>query len=87
LGGGCTCRTLAADIIKRAMIDVDQWLSGDKVDAKVIMQVHDELVLEVKKADVKKVSKKLTDIMINAGSLSVPLEVEVGVGDNWQEAH
>lgn len=77
----------AADIIKRAMIDVDHWLSGDKLDAKVIMQVHDELVLEVKKADVKKVSRKLTDIMINAGSLSVPLEVEVGVGDNWQEAH
>jgi len=77
----------AADIIKRAMIDVDQWLSNGKTDARVIMQVHDELVLEVSGADVKKVSKKLTDIMVNAGSLSVPLEVEVGIGDNWQEAH
>ena len=77
----------AADIIKRAMIDVDQWLGDGKTDARVIMQVHDELVLEVAAADVKKVSKKLTDIMVKAGSLSVPLEVEVGVGDNWQEAH
>ncbi len=77
----------AADIIKRAMINVDQWLREDKVDARVIMQVHDELVLEVKKSAVKKVSEELTRIMIGAGSLAVPLEVEVGVGNNWQEAH
>lgn len=77
----------AADIIKRAMIEADQWLQKDKVDAKVIMQVHDELVLEVKKKDVKKVTEQLTEIMVNAGKLAVPLEVEVGVGDNWQEAH
>lgn len=77
----------AADIIKRAMINVDHWLRDDKVDARVIMQVHDELVLEVKKSEVKKVSEKLTSIMVGAGSLSVPLEVEVGVGENWQEAH
>ena len=77
----------AADIIKRAMIEVDQWLQKDKPDAKVIMQVHDELVLEVAKKEVKKVSKKLTAIMVAAGKLAVPLEVEVGVGDNWQEAH
>ena len=77
----------AADIIKRAMIDVDQWLSDGKTDARVIMQVHDELVLEVASSEVKKVSKKLTDIMVKAGTLTVPLEVEVGVGDNWQEAH
>ena len=77
----------AADIIKRAMIDVDQWLTTDKVDAKVIMQVHDELVLEVKKKDIKKVSEKLNNIMVAAGKLTIPLEVEIGVGDNWQEAH
>lgn len=77
----------AADIIKRAMIDVDQWLREDKVDARVIMQVHDELVLEVKKSAVKTVSTELSRIMIAAGSLAVPLEVEIGVGDNWQEAH
>jgi len=69
------------------MIEADQWLQKDKVDAKVIMQVHDELVLEVKKKDVKKVTEQLTEIMVNAGKLAVPLEVEVGVGDNWQEAH
>ncbi len=77
----------AADIIKRAMINVDQWLREDKVDARVIMQVHDELVLEVKKSAIKKVSEELTRIMIGAGTLAVPLEVEVGVGNNWQEAH
>ena len=77
----------AADIIKRAMIDVDHWLREEKVDARVIMQVHDELVLEVKKSAVKKVSDRLRQLMVGAGSLEVPLEVEIGVGNNWQEAH
>ncbi len=77
----------AADIIKRAMINVDQWLREDNVDARVIMQVHDELVLEVKKSAVKKVSEELTNLMVAAGALAVPLEVEIGVGNNWQEAH
>ena len=77
----------AADIIKRAMIDVDHWLREEKVDARVIMQVHDELVLEVKKSAVKTVSDKLRQLMVEAGSLEVPLEVEIGVGNNWQEAH
>lgn len=77
----------AADIIKRAMITVNQWLSDEKVDARVIMQVHDELVLEVAESAVEKVSKSISDIMIQAAELSIPLEVEVGVGDNWQEAH
>ena len=77
----------AADIIKRAMIDVDHWLREEKVDARVIMQMHDELVLEVKKSAVKKVSDRLRQLMVGAGSLEVPLEVEIGVGNNWQEAH
>ena len=77
----------AADIIKRAMINVDHWLRDEKVDARVIMQVHDELVLEVKKSAVKTVSDKLRQLMVEAGSLEVPLEVEIGVGNNWQEAH
>jgi len=77
----------AADIIKCAMINVDHWLAEDKVDARVIMQVHDELVLEVKKSDVKSVSKSLGKLMVGAATLEVPLEVEIGVGDNWQEAH
>jgi len=53
----------------------------------MIMQVHDELVLEVKKSDVKSVSKSLSKLMVDAATLEVPLEVEIGVGDNWQEAH
>ena len=77
----------AADIIKRAMINVDHWLRDEKVDARVIMQVHDELVLEVKESAVKTVSDKLRQLMVEAGSLEVPLEVEIGVGNNWQEAH
>jgi DNA polymerase-1 len=77
----------AADIIKKAMIGVDQWLTESKVDARVIMQVHDELVLEVAESDVKKVSTEVSEIMRNAAELVVPLEVEVGTGVNWQEAH
>lgn len=77
----------AADIIKRAMIDVDHWLRDDKIEARVIMQVHDELVLEVKEGQTEKVSSELAGIMIGAGTLNVPLEVEIGVGANWQEAH
>lgn len=77
----------AADIIKRAMIDVDAWLSASKYDAKMIMQVHDELVLEVAETQVDDVSTKLCEIMSNAVELSVPLLVEAGIGDNWDEAH
>jgi DNA polymerase-1 len=77
----------AADIIKKAMISVDQWLGESGVDARMIMQVHDELVLEVAESDVKKVSDSVREIMRSAATLVVPLEVEVGVGNNWQEAH
>ncbi|MDO6422750.1 DNA polymerase I [Saccharophagus degradans] len=77
----------AADIIKKAMIDVDKWLSTLKVDAKMIMQVHDELVLEVAEAQVEPVTATLCDIMSAALKLDVPLLVEAGVGMNWDEAH
>jgi DNA polymerase-1 len=83
----------AADIIKRAMIAVDQWLcpmtpkSECAADAKMIMQVHDELVLEVKESELDVVSEKLKKIMTTTVELSVPLIVDVGVGDNWDEAH
>lgn len=78
----------AADIIKTAMITVDQWLStAQEVDARIIMQVHDELVLEVKTEDVEKVSERLAILMSEAVALSIPLLVDVGVGDNWDEAH
>ena len=77
----------AADIIKRAMITVDHWLRDEKIDARVIMQVHDELVLEVAESQVDKVSKAIAEMMTQAAELAVPLEVEIGVGKNWQEAH
>ncbi|MFI8578650.1 DNA polymerase I [Ectopseudomonas khazarica] len=77
----------AADIIKRAMIKVDGWLQDSGVDARIIMQVHDELVLEVREDLVDEVGAKLQSLMGDAADLDVPLLVEVGVGANWDEAH
>ncbi len=77
----------AADIIKIAMIDVDRWLLDENVDAKIIMQVHDELVLEVAEPEIKTVSGKLCSLMSEACELKVPLVVEAGIGANWDEAH
>jgi DNA polymerase-1 len=77
----------AADIIKLAMIRVDRWLEESQLDAKVIMQVHDELVLEVNEKQVKEVSEGLKQEMGKATKLDIPLVVDVGVGDNWDEAH
>ena len=77
----------AADIIKRAMLLVDTWLRADKVDAKVIMQVHDELVLEVPAGESDAIGEEIQKHMISAATLSVPLEVDVGVGNSWEEAH
>ena len=77
----------AADIIKRAMIAVDGWLSESALDAKVILQVHDELVLEVREDLVEQVREQVKLLMGRAAELEVPLLVEVGVGDNWDEAH
>jgi DNA polymerase-1 len=77
----------AADIIKKAMLAVDSWLQDDAVDAHMIMQVHDELVLEVANDQVDAVSERLCSLMSASASLDVPLLVEAGVGDNWDEAH
>jgi len=77
----------AADIIKRAMIAVDVALSASKVDAKVVMQVHDELVVEVLQKDVDAVVALLRAEMERAAALKVPLVVDIGIGDNWDEAH
>ena len=77
----------AADIIKRAMIDVDRWLENDKPRVQLIMQVHDELVFEVHKDDVEAVSKTIHELMENSMKLDVPLLVEVGSGANWDLAH
>ena len=77
----------AADIIKKAMIDVDQWLAVADVDAKVIMQVHDELVFEVKSEQVDTFTADIIRLMERATTLDVPLIVDVGMGDNWEQAH
>ena len=76
----------AADIIKRAMIDVHRWLSGSR-DARLVMQVHDELVLEVAEDAVPRIEAGLSERMAAAASLRVPLRVDVGRGANWDEAH
>ena len=77
----------AADIIKKAMVAVDNWLAASGLDAKVILQVHDELVLEVREDLVDQVRDEIRQHMSHAATLDVPLLVEVGVGDNWDEAH
>ncbi|WP_460119341.1 DNA polymerase I [Pseudomonas sp. S2_C03] len=77
----------AADIIKKAMVAVDNWLMTSGLDAKVILQVHDELVLEVREDLVDQVRDDIRQHMSEAAKLDVPLLVEVGVGNNWDEAH
>jgi len=77
----------AADIIKKAMVAVDNWLCESGLDARVILQVHDELVLEVREDLVAEVSEKIRVHMSGAVQLDVPLLVDVGVGNNWDEAH
>ncbi len=77
----------AADIIKRAMIKTDQWLLEDKPDAKMIMQVHDELVFEAAEDQVDHYSAIIRNMMSSAADLNVPLIVDIGVGNNWDEAH
>ncbi len=77
----------AADIIKRAMITVDNWLVESGLDARVILQVHDELVLEVREDQVDALRAGLLPLMSAGATLDVPLLVETGVGNNWDEAH
>jgi len=77
----------AADIIKRAMIQVDEWLTSSGADARVIMQVHDELVFEVIEPECAEIAREVQRIMESAASLSVPLKVDFGFGANWDEAH
>ncbi len=77
----------AADIIKRAMVNVDNWLTESGLDARVILQVHDELVLEVREDLVAQVKDEIRQHMSRAAQLDVPLLVEAGIGANWDEAH
>jgi DNA polymerase-1 len=77
----------AADIIKRAMIEVDAWLQRSRMPARLIMQVHDELVLEVADEAIAGIEEPLRGHMAQAATLAVPLKVDVGIGRNWDEAH
>lgn len=77
----------AADLIKLAMIAVQDWLEKEKLQSKMIMQVHDELVLEVPETELALVREKLPELMRDVAQLKVPLIAEVGVGKNWDEAH
>jgi DNA polymerase-1 len=77
----------AADIIKKAMLTVHAWLKSETPGARMIMQVHDELVFEVEEDKVDPVRDKVIELMNGAAELSVPLQVDVGVGLNWDEAH
>ncbi|ODS97278.1 MAG: DNA polymerase I [Lautropia sp. SCN 69-89] len=77
----------AADLIKMAMIAVQRWLDERPMASKLIMQVHDELVLEVPQAELDEVRSELPRLMTGVASLSVPLEVECGIGTNWEQAH
>jgi DNA polymerase-1 len=77
----------AADIVKRAMIAVDAWLRSHRPDARLIMQVHDELVVEVPAQHVGAVGAAVKSLMESAAALSVPLRADIGSGDNWDQAH
>ena len=77
----------AADIIKQAMIAVDAWLRDSGLQTRMIMQVHDELVFDVPEHELETVRAKVTELMTNAAKLDVPLVVDSGVGNNWDEAH
>jgi DNA polymerase I len=77
----------AADLIKMAMIDLQKYLDDENIDAKIIMQVHDELVLEAREDSVNLVKELIQQIMSSVAGLDVELKVDVGSGQNWQEAH
>ena len=77
----------AADIIKRAMIRIDEWLQPRRDKAKLIMQVHDELVFECERDFAEELAGEVTGMMTGAASLEVPLKVDLGQGPNWDAAH
>ena len=77
----------AADLIKMAMNAVDNWIKQSKeITGIMIMQVHDELVFEVPESEVNKFKKNITDLMENVAKLDVPLKVDIGIGENWEQA-
>jgi DNA polymerase-1 len=77
----------AADLIKLAMIEVQRWLDAGKLATRLVLQVHDELVFEVPDGEVEQVKRELPGLMSGVSTLSVPLVVDVGIGNNWDEAH
>lgn len=77
----------AADLIKLAMIAVQKWIEDSKIESKLLLQVHDELVLEVPIEELDLVKENINRLMTTVATLSVPLEVGIGIGDNWEEAH
>jgi len=77
----------AADLIKLAMIAVQDWLNASALQSRLVLQVHDELVLEVPDAELSEVRTQLPGLMCQVAELKVPLLVEVGVGANWEAAH
>jgi DNA polymerase-1 len=77
----------AADLIKLAMIAVQGWLDRERLGSRLIMQVHDELVLEVPKAELERVQAQVPGLMSGVARLKVPLVVDVGSGENWEKAH
>ena len=77
----------AADLIKKAMIRLHHEIIQQSLGAKIIMQVHDELVLEVIESDLIEVSKLTQEIMSNVANLELDLKVDIGIGDNWEQAH
>ncbi|OZI33823.1 DNA polymerase I [Bordetella genomosp. 10] len=77
----------AADLIKMAMVAVQGWIDADRLDSRIIMQVHDELVLEVPDEELERVRERLPALMCGVATLRVPLVAEVGMGKNWEQAH
>jgi DNA polymerase-1 len=77
----------AADLIKLAMIAVQDWLDAQKLGTKLVMQVHDELVLEVPQSELEEVKARVRELMQGVARLEVPLVVDTGVGENWEKAH
>ena len=77
----------AADLIKLAMIEVDHWLQAEQPESLMILQVHDELVLEVPEAQLQIVEAKVVELMTGVADLCIPLVVDTGTGDNWKQAH
>jgi DNA polymerase-1 len=77
----------AADLIKLSMIAVQSWLEAENLQTQMLLQVHDELVLEVPPTEFELVKLQLRNLMTQVATLRVPLEVGIGVGNNWEEAH